>query len=103
MLLNLNVLLLIGHREEIENEEQLNILLNYDKAKLLVKENSSKTFIDQLTEIKNEMKPRLLLPNDNICISRKDELINSNKKLEEMRKILTDSQYEGWCLFCYNY
>jgi len=94
-----------GHREEIENEEQLNILLNYDKAKLLVKENSSKTFIDQLTEIKNEMKPRLLLPNDNICISRKDELINSNKKLEEMRKILTDSQYKGQQLldkFVYN-
>jgi len=94
-----------GHREEIENEEQLNILLNYDKAKLLVKQNSSKTFIDQLTELKNEMKPRLLLPNDNICISRKDELINSNKKLEEMRKILTDSQYKGQQLldkFVYN-
>jgi len=94
-----------GHREEIENEDQLNILLNYDKAKLLVKQNSSKTFIDQLTELKNEMKPRLLLPNDNICISRKDELINSNKKLEEMRKILTDSQYKGQQLldkFVYN-
>ena len=98
---HLNVLLLIGRKQIQNDKERLfgMIMENYEEAERLVNANQSATFTEQLTDIKNEMGERLVL---SINLG-KNLLKYSNKKLEEMRKIVTDSQYEGWCLFCYNY